>query len=106
MVPSLEAEVSIGDGIIFLQTARDTNGALLKFDDYLQPNGQGPVEHSHPHQEERLTVLAGTAGVLSAGHARRLSGGGGGMRVLFALLAPVAKLRGYRTWYRQYSSDI
>ena len=171
----------IGDRIVFLQTARDTNGALLQFDDYLQPGGQGPVEHIHPRQEERLAVLAGTAGILIAGGERRLSVGedlviapgtphrwwNGGtdelqlrtefrpaldierffetlfgltrdgktdsagiptflqivllsqayeiflpkppiplQRALFAVLAPIAKLRGYRTWYPQYSSEV
>jgi mannose-6-phosphate isomerase-like protein (cupin superfamily) len=49
----------IGDRIVFLKTARDTNGALLQFDDYLKVGGNGPVEHIHTRQEERLDVIAG-----------------------------------------------
>ena len=49
----------IGDRIVFLKTARDTNGALLQFDDYLKVGGNGPVEHIHTRQEERLDVVSG-----------------------------------------------
>lgn len=49
--------------IIFRQTAQDTQGALLQFDDILQAGGIGPPEHIHPHQEERFEVIAGTMGV-------------------------------------------
>ena len=49
----------IGDRIVFLKTARDTNGELLQFDDYLNVGGNGPVEHIHTRQEERLEVVSG-----------------------------------------------
>ena len=51
-----------GERIVFLRTARDTAGALLQFEDRLAPHASsiGRVQHSHPRQEERITVLAGT----------------------------------------------
>lgn len=48
------------DKIIFRQTRKDTNGALLQFDNYHQPHGIGPVPHRHPLQEETFVVIKGT----------------------------------------------
>ena len=50
----------IGDRVVFLQTSRDTNGALLELDIFARAGAQGPPEHIHPEQEERFTVLAGS----------------------------------------------
>jgi mannose-6-phosphate isomerase-like protein (cupin superfamily) len=58
--------------IIFRQTAQDTHGALLQFDDILQVAGIGPPEHIHPHQEERFQVVAGTMGVRVDGREQTL----------------------------------
>ena len=35
---------AIGDRIVFLKTARDTDGKMLQFDDFLNVGGNGPVE--------------------------------------------------------------
>lgn len=47
-----------GERITFLQTTRDTNGELLRFE-YLIPPGFSIPEHVHPRQEERHEVLSG-----------------------------------------------
>ena len=46
--------------IVFLKTARDTNGELLQFDDFMQGGGHVPIEHVHPYMEERFEVISGT----------------------------------------------
>lgn len=48
-----------GERITFLQTTRDTNGELLRFE-YLIPPGFSIPEHVHPRQEERHEILSGT----------------------------------------------
>jgi len=55
-----ELDNHAGERIVFLQTARDTDGALLEFDAYLDPGAPGPPRHVHLHQEERFQVLGGT----------------------------------------------
>lgn len=47
-----------GERITFLQTTRDTDGGLLRFE-YLIPPGFSIPEHVHPRQEERHEVLSG-----------------------------------------------
>jgi mannose-6-phosphate isomerase-like protein (cupin superfamily) len=171
---------AIGDRIVFLKTASDTNGEMLEFDDYLKVGGNGPVEHIHTRQEERLEVVSGMmrakvggkeqnfkpgeCAVVSAGVAHRWWNAGSEelhirttffpalemerfletffglardhktdtngdpaflqivasmpyyeiylpnqpiplQRALFTLLAPLAKLRGYRPYYPRYSKD-
>ena len=49
-----------GERIEFLQTAADTDGALLEFELQLSPAGKVPGMHVHPEQEERFHVLEGT----------------------------------------------
>jgi quercetin dioxygenase-like cupin family protein len=169
------------DRIIFRQTARETNGALLQFEEIMAASGIGPPEHVHPRQHERIEVLAGTLGGRVGGRAYQLQAGqhldiapgtahtwwnagtddlrlltdfrpalqtelffetlyglardgrlnARGMprflqiavlvppcdmflakppvplqRALFALLAPVARMRGYRLWYPEYSRGV
>jgi quercetin dioxygenase-like cupin family protein len=53
--------------IIFRQTAADTKGELLQFEDILEAGGIGPPEHVHPSQQERFEVLSGTLGIRVAG---------------------------------------
>jgi quercetin dioxygenase-like cupin family protein len=48
-----------GQRIVFRQTTRETNGALLQFDLFLKP-GASITQHIHPHQEERLEVISGS----------------------------------------------
>jgi quercetin dioxygenase-like cupin family protein len=61
--------------IVFRQTAQETQGALLQFDDILQAGGIGPPEHIHPHQEERFHVVSGTMGVRVDGREQTLRAG-------------------------------
>ena len=56
--------------IIFRQTASDTGGALLQYEDLLQAGGLGPIEHIHPYQEERVQVLSGAMEVRLDGRAQ------------------------------------
>lgn len=49
-----------GEKIAFRATARDTGGALIRADFYVQPGGFVAAEHIHPQQEESFEVLAGT----------------------------------------------
>jgi quercetin dioxygenase-like cupin family protein len=48
-----------GEKIVFLQTAKDTNGEILKFDLFVQPGGFVPAEHIHPKQDEEFEVISG-----------------------------------------------
>jgi mannose-6-phosphate isomerase-like protein (cupin superfamily) len=48
-----------GERITFLQTAADTDGALLEFELELSADGHVPGAHVHPEQEERFHVLEG-----------------------------------------------
>ena len=50
-----------GDQTIFYQTAHDTNGALIQFEERRSAGFTGPPAHLHLHQEERFEVLSGTA---------------------------------------------
>jgi quercetin dioxygenase-like cupin family protein len=55
----LENPVS-GERIVFRKTASDTDGELLAFELFLDPDGQVPGAHVHPEQEERFEVVEGT----------------------------------------------
>lgn len=48
-----------GERVTFLDTTRETNGELLRFEYVLPPRFSIP-EHVHPRQEERHEVLSGT----------------------------------------------
>ena len=61
--------------LIFLKTAADTDGELLRFEQLVQ-KGHTPVPaHLHPRQEERFVVLSGRMGVRSGGRERVLEAG-------------------------------
>ena len=61
--------------LIFLKTAADTDGELLRFEQLVQ-KGHAPVPaHLHPRQEERFVVLSGRMGVSSGGRERVLEAG-------------------------------
>lgn len=61
--------------LVFVKTARDTNGELLRFEQFVQP-GHAPVPaHVHARQEERFVVHAGRMGVRAAGRERILDAG-------------------------------
>lgn len=51
-----------GERIVFLKTARDTSGELLRLEYLAPPRTLGPPLHVHPYQEERFEVLSGTLG--------------------------------------------
>jgi GrpB-like predicted nucleotidyltransferase (UPF0157 family)/mannose-6-phosphate isomerase-like protein (cupin superfamily)/GNAT superfamily N-acetyltransferase len=51
---------STGERIVFLQTAKDTDGALLEMDDFWPRADHQTPEHLHPAMEERWEVIAGT----------------------------------------------
>src|SRR5215208_2101448 len=50
------------DSIIFMETARDTNGELMRGELVVSTRGGNPL-HVHPLQEEHFKVLSGTLGV-------------------------------------------
>jgi quercetin dioxygenase-like cupin family protein len=68
-----------GERIVFRQTSRETNGAAVVIETYVQPNGFVAAAHVHPSQEERFEVLRGTVGFrvgrekLVAGPGKRLT---------------------------------
>jgi quercetin dioxygenase-like cupin family protein len=49
-----------GERIVFQKTAADTDGELLAFELFLDPDGHVPGAHVHPVQEERFEVVKGT----------------------------------------------
>jgi mannose-6-phosphate isomerase-like protein (cupin superfamily) len=49
-----------GEQIIIHTSGTETNGTLLIFDLFLPPGKHVPSWHTHPIQEERFTILAGT----------------------------------------------
>lgn len=49
-----------GEKIVFLQTAKDTNGELLELDLFVRPGGFVAAEHIHPIQDEEFEVISGT----------------------------------------------
>lgn len=53
--------------LVFVDTAADTNGELLRVEQFVQPGAPRVAEHVHPRQEERFTVLSGAMGVKAAG---------------------------------------
>ena len=57
----------IGDTIIWIETAKDTNGKYLKFDYWLKPKCYVPVRHFHPEQDEIFEIHKGTLKVECGG---------------------------------------
>lgn len=49
-----------GERIVVLQSGDETNGQALVFELCLPPGKHVPSRHTHPNQEERFTILAGT----------------------------------------------
>jgi quercetin dioxygenase-like cupin family protein len=68
-----------GERIVFRQTSRETNGAAVVIETYVQPNGFVAAAHVHPSQEERFEVLRGVVGFkiggekIVAGPGRRIT---------------------------------
>ncbi|MFN8354931.1 MAG: cupin domain-containing protein [Spirosomataceae bacterium] len=63
------------DKIVFTQTRAETQGQLLQFENYHQPNGVGPAPHRHPLQEETFTVHKGTLSITIEGNTHILTAG-------------------------------
>lgn len=61
--------------LVFKQTAADTNGGLLRFEQFVRGNNPEVPEHYHLRQEERFVVVAGRMGVRAAGSERVLGPG-------------------------------
>ena len=64
-----------GERIVFRQTSRETGGAAVAIECYVQPNGFVAAAHVHPSQEEHFEVLSGTVGFKIGG--KRLVAGPG-----------------------------
>ena len=68
-----------GERIVFRKTSRETNGAAVVIETFVQPNGFVAAAHLHPSQEERFEVLSGSVGFkigrkkLVAGPGQRLT---------------------------------
>jgi quercetin dioxygenase-like cupin family protein len=71
---TIESPVS-GARILFLKTARDTNGELLQLDDVMKGGGRVPIEHVHPYMEERFEILSGSARLSMRGQERDVGAG-------------------------------
>ena len=52
---------------VFEKTARETNGELLRFEQFVQKEHAPVPAHVHGRQEERFVVLSGRMGVRAAG---------------------------------------
>jgi len=50
------------DRIVYLKTAQDSDGELLRIDLFVSPRGGNPL-HVHPLQEEYFKAVSGTLGV-------------------------------------------
>ena len=49
--------------LVFKETAKDTNGELLRFEQFVQKDHAPVPAHVHGRQEERFVVLSGRMGV-------------------------------------------
>jgi len=74
-----------GMQLVFRKTARETGGRAVVVEVMLAPNGLLPRLHVHPHQQERVEVLAGNVG---AHIGRRRSVVGAGARLTVAAGTP------------------
>ena len=61
--------------LVIRKSARDTGGALMEGDIFMQPGGFVAAAHIHPQQEERFEVIAGTLRARIAG--KEVTGGPG-----------------------------
>ena len=56
-----------GERVVFRQTSSDSNGELVQFDLYFEPNRPIPIAHIHTKQEERFQVVSGSVRYRLAG---------------------------------------
>ena len=64
-----------GQRTIFLQTAADTSGALLRIETFHPPHGAAEPEHVHPFQQSRCEVAFGELRFRIAGEERTVGPG-------------------------------
>lgn len=64
-----------GKRLIFRETSRDTGGARLSFDEFVNVDVGSVPPHIHPRQTERFTVISGTLGVRVAGQEKLVRAG-------------------------------
>ncbi len=64
-----------GSRLRLIQTAAETDGALLEMEGSYGGGGEMPPEHLHPSQEERFEVLEGAVRTVIDGEARRYAAG-------------------------------
>ena len=64
-----------GQSMRFVQTAIDTDGALLRIESVNPPTAVAEPAHVHPLQESRAEVIAGTLRFVVDGEERRLGPG-------------------------------
>jgi quercetin dioxygenase-like cupin family protein len=63
------------ESIVFRQTARETDGRLLRLEMFASPGGAPPPEHLHPRQEERFEAVSGVLRARVGGEERALRAG-------------------------------
>lgn len=61
--------------LVFEKTAADTDGELLRFEQFVKGGNPEVPEHIHPKQEERFVVHSGRMGVRAAGSEKVLGPG-------------------------------
>ena len=59
-----------GERVVFLDTAADTGGELVRMEFFVRPGGFVATEHVHPKQEERFEIRHGVAGFRVGGDER------------------------------------
>jgi quercetin dioxygenase-like cupin family protein len=64
-----------GERAVFLDTAADTNGELVRMEFFVRPGGFVAAEHVHPKQEERFEVREGTVRFRIGGEEREIRAG-------------------------------
>jgi quercetin dioxygenase-like cupin family protein len=63
------------DRVVFLQTARETDGQLLRLEMFASPGAAAPPDHVHPRQEERFETVSGVLRARVGGEERSLGAG-------------------------------
>ncbi len=64
-----------GERIVFIETARETEGARVVIDHFLPPHTNTFPEHLQLNQEERFEIIAGSASYSIEGAQRQASAG-------------------------------
>jgi mannose-6-phosphate isomerase-like protein (cupin superfamily) len=64
-----------GERVVFLDSAADSDGALVRMDFSVRPGGFVAAEHVHPNQEERFEILEGIVRLRVGGSEREVRAG-------------------------------